>query len=91
MPSLSGCHLLDPGLFPAALAGLPLLCWQLLPTLDFSTRDVAFRSLSLHSERDPACFCPVCLPYALNLIEFQGHFQSNLEYEKKRKAIWTQT
>lgn len=45
---------------------------------------VAFACFA-YTEPDPACFCPFCLPYALNPIQFQGHFQSHLEYGREKK------
>lgn len=69
----------SPGSLSAGRAGPPPLCLPCPPP------GGGTRQLSLHSELGLACFCPFCLPYTLNLIEFQGRFQSHLEYGKKKK------
>lgn len=70
----------SPGSLSAGRAGPPPLCLPCPPP------GGGTRQLSLHSELGLACFCPFCLPYTLNLIEFQGRFQSHLEYGKKKKG-----
>lgn len=71
----------SPGSLSAGRAGPPPLCLPCPPPGGGTCQ------LSLHSELGLACFCPFCLPYTLNLIEFQGRFQSHLEYGKKKKGI----